>query len=303
MATKFSDTILADSSVDANIRAWAQFIEDTLVTVGGWTVAADINQTLPSALLHATVANAKQGFRIYRMNDALQATAPVFMRIDYGSGNAGVPAVPGVFLTLGTGSNGSGTITGQVLLNLQMGPVTNGINAPCRSYGSASTNRVAIGMFITPAAALPLAFSVERTKDSTGADTPEGLLLVGCSFTTSTVTLCRSGYCVFGTALASQPVVEAGLNYILSQKNPTETFAPGDVGVGVIIHFKGISQQPGINFLITNTSDVSNEGSINATLYGAVRTFQHLGNTLQVLKGQAGSTVSDTSARVLMRYD
>jgi hypothetical protein len=50
------------------------------------------------------------GYEIWRFNDALQASAPVFMKIGYG--NANLTTVPGVYLQVGTGSDGSGNLTG-----------------------------------------------------------------------------------------------------------------------------------------------------------------------------------------------
>jgi hypothetical protein len=49
------------------------------------------------------------GYEVWRFNDAQQATAPIFLKFEFGSN------VPTVKITVGTGSNGSGTITGTAL--------------------------------------------------------------------------------------------------------------------------------------------------------------------------------------------
>src|SRR5580765_2177935 len=103
MATRFSTTLKPDVNTDAIFRAWAQFIEDTFVTTGGWLVSTETGNTLPANLAHPTSTNQKKGFRVYKMNDSLQATYPIFIRIDYGSGNNGPN--PGIWVTIGTGSD------------------------------------------------------------------------------------------------------------------------------------------------------------------------------------------------------
>ena len=166
-------------------QAWTQFIEDLLVTTGRWVVTADTGQTLPSALVAPTSANQKRGYRIYRMSDALQATSPVFMRFDFGS--AGAVALPGIWFTIGTGSDGSGNITGIVFNGgANVSPNTGcnsggsgGASLVTNSYGSAASNRVSWGMFVNGGSAIWIwVFALERTKDSTGSDTGLGLLLV-----------------------------------------------------------------------------------------------------------------------------
>jgi hypothetical protein len=57
--------------------------------------------------------NANAGYEIWRMADAMQGTAPVFFRIDYGTG--GNTSSPRIQITVGTGTNGAGTITGTAI--------------------------------------------------------------------------------------------------------------------------------------------------------------------------------------------
>jgi hypothetical protein len=302
MATRFSSALLADNSTDANFRAWAQFIEDTLVTTGGWVVTSDTGQTAPASLAHPTTGNTKQGYRIYRMNDSLQSTYPVFMRIDFGS-YTGVNT-PAFWVTIGTGSSGTGTITG-ILWNggaLTNAPVAGGNSVSANnSYGSAATGRASMGLFVTASGTFGMMFTIERTKSSAGADTGDGLLLVYSDAAVSAGNMNTSRYIIY--AVGGQPTAEAGLSYILTRMNPTETFTPGDVGVGVIIHFKGVAQQPGMNVVITNSNDVAAEGSFSISIYGASRIYQNLNAGPKPYKALAGAGTLDNNARVNIRYD
>src|SRR3970282_1095232 len=105
MATRLDSTIYPSNATDAEFRAWVQFVEDTLVTTGGWVVTADTGQMTISTATAPGAGNTKVGYRIYRMSDVLQAANPVFVRIDYGSGAASTS--PGMWLTIGQGSEGA----------------------------------------------------------------------------------------------------------------------------------------------------------------------------------------------------
>lgn len=92
---------------DAAFRAWGS-------EIGVKLAAINLVQTADTGQINwATVtlpgANTSGGYEIWRFNDSLQATAPIYFRIDYNTANANQPKI---VVTVGTGSNGSGTITG-----------------------------------------------------------------------------------------------------------------------------------------------------------------------------------------------
>lgn len=300
MATRTSSTLICNNDTDAHFQAWAQFIEDTLVTTGGWVRSTETGETAPGSLAHPTTANTKKGFRVYKMDDSLQSTNPVFMRIDFGSASSAT--IPAIWLTIGTGSDGSGAISGVVWngggsASPNIGSNTSGSTSN-NSYGSADTNRATIALFIQNSlTSMPLVFGIERTKDATGADTATGLLLAYTA--ANSQVFGRSRFLIL--AGGTQPTEENGLSYILSRQNPSETFG-SDIGCGILIHFKGVAQQPGTNFMMVNSSDVSAEGQFAMTLYGATRTYQQL-NLLNPQKALTGSSAADSSCRIGARYD
>ena len=94
---------------DAGFRAWGLELSTELDAFLPKT--ADTGQINWSTVTRPAT-NTAAGYEIRRFNDALQATAPILIKIEYGTGaNA---AFPGVWLTVGTGSNGSGTLTGSI---------------------------------------------------------------------------------------------------------------------------------------------------------------------------------------------
>jgi hypothetical protein len=302
MATRFSNTVTDDSTTDAKFRAWVQFIEDTLVTTGGWVVTADTGQMVISTVLHPTSVNQKMGYRVYRMADALQATAPVFVRFDFGG--ATQAACVGIWITIGMGSDGAGNITPMLFNGGASGTPTTGtfnsfLASAVNSYGSADTNRFSFGLFCHSSQNVGCGFMLERSKSSTGADTADGLLFIYNSTSASNFNSSRYIICAYGP----QPGADTALSYILSNTNPCQILSPGNIGVGLVTCYKGIAQQPGMNVAIVGSADVSAEGTFSMTIYGQTRTYQQLNSSLKPFKALVASGSNDTNARVCMRYD
>src|SRR5687768_16139164 len=100
---------------DATFREWGAEFAVKLALVG-------LVQTADTGQINwVTVArpgtNTDAGYEIWRFNDSLQGSAPVYIRFDYGT-HAGATQ-PRIRATVGTGSNGSGTITGTALTAVQ----------------------------------------------------------------------------------------------------------------------------------------------------------------------------------------
>lgn len=313
MATRFSSTLVSDITTDARFRANAQFVEDTLVTTGGWLLSTETGDTAPASLAHPTTTNTKKGFRVYKTNDGL---TQVYMRIDYGSSAGTSGNSFGMWITLGTGSDGAGTLSG-VFFNGggftaptidSATTATVGTTGAVNSYGSADTGRVQLALFVSSTVANIIAFSIERSKDSNGSDNSDGILIC-CTRAGSTsiwgvnaTSSCMDTTMYAVLAGGTQPTFENGLSYILTRNNPSETFG-SDIGTGLVIHFKGASQQPGIGICVVNSSDVTTETSFTQTIYGATRTYQHL-NSLQPCRPTSATvSTADAAQRICMRYD
>lgn len=297
MPTSSSATLVADCTTDARFQAFCTFIDSLLVTTGGWVKVTQTGEANPATILHPTVANTKQGFRVYRMNDALQSTRAVFIRVDYGSGNSA--AIPGIWLTIGTGADGAGGITGPggapALPAKQYAGNTSSTGA-VSTWASADTNRFCAVFFAASTNVGWFAIGVERTKDSNGQDTTDGLIVMGNGAATAGGVMDQSQ--IVDLVNVSQPPADSGLNYVLARQNPS-TFS-SNIGVSLIIPFKGAAQQPGMNFAIVRTSDFSTGAQFNLTVYGSVRTYQQaLAGSLP--KHSEGTTFGN--AIVCVRFD
>lgn len=98
---------------DAAFRAWGRELSNAMQTAG-LVKAADTGQINWDTVLKPAynVGGGVAGYEIFQFNDPLQPTAPVFVKLEYGTGPTQTSAYPGLWLTVGTGTNGAGTLTG-----------------------------------------------------------------------------------------------------------------------------------------------------------------------------------------------
>lgn len=93
---------------DAEFRAWGSEFSSKLAAVG-------LTQTSDTGQINWTTvtrpgANTDAGYEVWRFNDTMQSTAPIFLKFFFGTGNT--TGAPRIRVEIGTGSNGSGTLTG-----------------------------------------------------------------------------------------------------------------------------------------------------------------------------------------------
>lgn len=108
--TTASNATNLDQTTDAGFRTWVAEMITNLVTNIGLTQTADTGQINTSTVTKPVAINTAAGYVILRFNDTLQSTAPLFIKMEFGSGST--VTNPNVWVTTGTGSNGSGTLTG-----------------------------------------------------------------------------------------------------------------------------------------------------------------------------------------------
>lgn len=189
-------TVTHRTLADADFRSWGGAVS-TAIGTAGWTQTADTGQvnwatvTAPGA-----VQNTVAGYEIWRMNDALHTTYPVYMKLEYGSGS-NTPSgqygySPNLWVTLGTASNGTGTIiTGggvaplsRVTLNngsATYQPVytdTNTYNCYANGDGSALTLLLWPSACVSPSTFGGLFLLIERTRDTDGSILNHGVSFV-----------------------------------------------------------------------------------------------------------------------------
>lgn len=131
MTTAAWSTVL-DQTSDAAFRVWvAEFIAKCLAV--GLTQTTDTGQINTTTVTRAG-ANTDAGYAIFRFNDTQQATAPIFIKVMFGSGTANT--VPRIRIQVGTASNGSGTVSGTGSANTDTISATTGAVSTVTLYSS-----------------------------------------------------------------------------------------------------------------------------------------------------------------------
>jgi hypothetical protein len=163
-------------SNDADFRAWGSGIAAQIAAMG-LVQTADTGQINWTTVARPAI-NTSAGYEMWRFADSLQATKPVFIRLDYGV--AGAVDRPRIIARVGTATDGAGTLTGQVgtaVTAMANTSKTAGVVQPSLCSGSTSRLNLFTGVEIAGAAAIwGTMIWVERSKTSAGVDTGDGVM-------------------------------------------------------------------------------------------------------------------------------
>lgn len=165
----FTKTPLCRQSTDDEFRAWGSAISTGLAELG-LVQTADTGQINWTTVARPTTTNQSMGYEIWRFNDALQTTTPVFFKLEYGSGSS--TTLPGIWLTVGQASNGSGTVTVNAgsVQRRQSHVAATTANA-VTSYFSGNEGRVMVVMWAGNTSSNCRYFAIERANDTSGNST------------------------------------------------------------------------------------------------------------------------------------
>lgn len=282
---------------DANFRVWGSYLSARLLA-SGLVKTGDTGQIDWLAVSAPTIANTFMGYEIWRFNDTLQATAPVFIKIEFGE--AANIDCPGVRCQFGSGSNGVGGLTGTLSVQYVSGLGTPAVTAACIVAGSGDTNRFCYaGGFVASMGSIALYFGFERSKNAAGADTSEAVL--GLFNNTSPSTTGTRFNPVWSTTLG-----DIGLTTV--HATPA-LFPPGTTGasgaqviVAPILHSKGIFMNPGMNFLGAYLINIPANSTPSIFMYGVVRTYYALSDASSIT-GAGWQGPGGGAETLCLRYD
>lgn len=181
MAT-FSSTFALDHTTDAGFRVWGGGIS-ALLTAAGLTQTTDTGQINWASVTRAGT-NTDAGYEVWRFNDTLQATAPVFFKIRYGTNTTS--SLPRIQIDVGPGSDGAGNLTGSTASTVSI--VSSSSNTTASWNGvSLAGGCLCLHLFQDNPNAQGI-FILERTRASaTGAADARGVSFFGKSNFTSSV--------------------------------------------------------------------------------------------------------------------
>lgn len=289
MATS-SASLTPTNGSDASFRAWGSWVSAQLAAFG-WVHTADTDQIDWETATKPTGANEVRGYEMWRMNDALQATAPVFLKLEYGS--SGGWDQPGVFVTVGQGSNGAGALVGLSSARSHVRSVAaGGTRQDCVASGG--PGRFQIAMFVAgvnQSSFYAWWLSVERTKNASGADTPEGVLIASA---TAGGTNAQQQFLQSGGGAAP---LEASLGVLVP------TVGTGSSGQAIAIYpvfwSKGVFLNPGLGIMVGFIANLTPGMAVTFSVYGSPHSFYVIGPTVTAI--QRGSVANPIT--LLLRYE
>lgn len=260
------------NSSDANFRAWGSYLSARLAAVG-LVQTGDTGQINWTTVLTPAGINTYQGYEVWRFNDTLQATSPVYIKIQYGEGSA--VDGPGIRVQFGSGSDGAGNLTGNV--STARDAEGNAQAAACIVVGSGSSSRFCFAGGFLAASGLGLCFGFERMKDATGADTAEGVMW--CAHSTGNVSSTASvnQSTLWNSAVGDYGLVEDDLMGLFPSGTTMKTVT--QQMVQPLFHNKGVYTNPQLNFVGIYTNDTPATNTIAAYMYGVSHQYYVLPDT------------------------
>lgn len=256
----------ADQTNDATFRAWGGGMSAALAAIGLALAETNINWlTVTKPAL-----NTYAGYEVWRFNDALQATVPVFFRIRYGTNTNTQWQM--YELLVGQSWTAGGNIGGNTSNTWVSGAGT--FNAALMySFASGGTNRVVACWFAGIGTATTQAFGIARTKDVAGADTAAGVNIV--IFNTTSGNVQQQFLPAAGAKFPTTP--HNNLTGVFGVGAASGNFA-GELGVYPVCPWRGYLDYPDLNFLLYITNDMGNNQIVPVYLLGAVHNYYTSGN-------------------------
>lgn len=255
---------------DATFREWGSEFAAKLLAVG-------LTQTTDTGQINwVTVARpgtaTEAGYEIWRFNDTAHATAPIFMRIGYGTHSAAT--APRIQISFGTGTNGAGTLTGAIATSARNihGSAAQATDTVRQSYMVYREGFFGVS-WKTAASATEASFFICRTVDSNGDPTVTGAMMHWGDGTTSGFTG-RQAFRFATTAAAyTQTTSSASGALGLNPQAVTSTAVGADIQT--MLGFTITPRVEPLGYLCgIVTGEISAGSTFTATLVGSTpRTF------------------------------
>lgn len=160
---------------DTEFRAWGSEINSYLSAVG-FVQTADTGQINWTTATRPAV-NTVAGYEVWRFSDSLQATAPIFFLLEYGT--AAVSTYPIMYMTVGTGSDGAGALTG---IQSARRALSSSGGTSAGSYNCYACHAEGCGFLAfldgESGSRYRVFFAIARTWDTSGDETEHGAVFI-----------------------------------------------------------------------------------------------------------------------------
>lgn len=249
--TTATTTTVIDHTSDAAFRAWVAEMITQLLAVG-LTQTADTGQINTSTVVR-TGTNTIAGYTIWRFNDTAQSTSPIFIKLEFGTGST--TTQPTMMITVGTGSNGSGTLTGTTSTRRGIcgGVITSSSTTFISRWCYNATDGVLamawkIGSVSPGGAANGGAIFVARTTDTSGASTTTGYICITNGSTSVIPTASTGAVEIYNFGSASLVTLTTNLPSLTGIAYGNSTLVTG--GNTYLIPFFFLAPVPGVHSMI-----------------------------------------------------
>jgi len=236
-------------------------------------------------------------YEIWYANDTQAATLPIYIKIGYGVSTSN----GALQITVGTGSNGSGTITnilgGYSALTVGNFTNTGASTFPCYFSGDAGEFRMA--MWVTKTNTDQLVFVIERCKDNSGNKTADYFTVLLIAQSTSPRQQTCTGTSTSVTSENTTIAIPVG------GSNRGTGFFNGTVFATPFIPLLGYVGNPMLGVMACVAGDVTDNTTVTvATLYGSTHTFLATkGGTSTAFQNAAKTSSGGNNSAILMRYE
>ena len=166
-----------NSQTAAQFAAWAKGFSDALRAIGlvPHAFSPAINWATVTVPVSASSTNELVSpFEVFGLSDTLQSTHPIYIRIEYAGYGLNV-AYPGVYVTIGKSVSPSGTLGGILLPRMNVYTNTFGGTVAYECYASSGDGSMCALVAFSGNTGASTAFILERSRDSSGAPTPDGI--------------------------------------------------------------------------------------------------------------------------------
>ena len=236
-----------------------------------------------TALAAAPAAN-NYVYEIWGMGDALQATSPFYLKIECGTG--GTANGPNIFVTLGTGSNGAGTLSGNVSSRVSIGNNTGNTTTAYACDLSGGTGWFGCILWRNSTGTMGRIFCVDRSKDASGNDTGDYATLATCGYTGAT----QQSVFKAGTlqGIATLEYSSASRWATVLPITATTGIINGQTHASPVFPLVGQVDNPSLMAVVVLAADYAENDPIIATIFGSTHTYKFTKSTGIPIVGSQG---------------
>lgn len=296
--------LVRDNSTLANFKQWAQAISNWMSTIG-WTQSTDTGQVNWSTIA-AVPATETYVYEIWKPADSL---ANFFLKIEYGTGNQSTNTNPIMRVSIGTATNGAGTLAGFITQALKIPSQEQAVTSTVTQwtcYMTGDTGRVGILMWANDTTNNgTLFFAVQRSLNNSGTPVGTYVTLFHLAKANNNANSFQQTL-VFGSGVGNfVSLGGAGGNNFICLKNPTTSTdtAFGSIAFSPIFPDIGYFANPHDQACVGSASDFPDQTvSVIAAAnmpYGVSHTYISSSNSVTNVCGACQNSVCS----LLMRYD